>query len=45
MDAFGSARDDWIETDFQGWLGANKFYEVRFFPPRYAYEVYLNELC
>lgn len=29
VDAFGSARDDWIETDFQGWLGANKFYEVR----------------
>lgn len=30
VDAFGSARDDWIETDFQGWLGANTFYEVRF---------------
>ena len=28
VDAFGSARDHWIETDFQGWLGANKFYEV-----------------
>lgn len=28
MDAFGSARDEWIETDFQGWLGANTFYEV-----------------
>eukprot|EP00752_Nemacystus_decipiens_P005663 g5125.t1 len=27
VDAFGSARDHWIETDFQGWLGANKFYE------------------
>lgn len=28
VDAFGSARDDWIENDFQGWLGANTFYEV-----------------
>ncbi|CAN0392305.1 unnamed protein product [Pylaiella littoralis] len=27
VDAFGSARDEWIETDFQGWLGANTFYE------------------
>ncbi|CAN0473022.1 unnamed protein product, partial [Hapterophycus canaliculatus] len=27
VDAFGSARDNWMETDFQGWLGANKFYE------------------
>ncbi|CAM9179474.1 unnamed protein product [Scytosiphon promiscuus] len=27
VDAFGSARDDWIETDFKGWLGANTFYE------------------
>ncbi|CAM9156056.1 unnamed protein product [Ectocarpus fasciculatus] len=27
VDAFGSARDEWMEADFQGWLGANKFYE------------------
>ncbi|CAB1111564.1 unnamed protein product [Ectocarpus sp. CCAP 1310/34] len=27
VDAFGSARDEWMEVDFQGWLGANKFYE------------------
>ncbi|CAN0522287.1 unnamed protein product, partial [Ectocarpus sp. 8 AP-2014] len=26
VDAFGSARDEWMEADFQGWLGANKFY-------------------
>ncbi|CAN0013321.1 unnamed protein product, partial [Ectocarpus sp. 13 AM-2016] len=27
VDAFGSARDEWMEADFQGWLWANKFYE------------------
>eukprot|EP00903_Cladosiphon_okamuranus_P008609 g8257.t1 len=27
VDAFGSARDHWIQTDFQGWLRANRFYE------------------
>lgn len=26
--AFGQARDEWIKTDFEGWLGANSYYEV-----------------
>lgn len=29
VEAFGRARDDWMASDFQGWLGANDFYEVR----------------
>lgn len=29
VEAFGTARDDWMASDFQGWLGANGFYEVR----------------
>ncbi|CAN0502693.1 unnamed protein product, partial [Laminaria digitata] len=27
VEAFGQARDEWIDTDFEGWLGANSFYE------------------
>jgi hypothetical protein len=26
VDLFGSIRDDWIENDLSGWIGANRFY-------------------
>ncbi|ONM20532.1 hypothetical protein ZEAMMB73_Zm00001d005170 [Zea mays] len=26
VDLFGRVRDDWIENDFSGWIGANRFY-------------------
>uniref|UniRef100_A0A0D9WR14 Uncharacterized protein n=1 Tax=Leersia perrieri TaxID=77586 RepID=A0A0D9WR14_9ORYZ len=26
VDLFGSIRDDWIENDLPGWIGANRFY-------------------
>jgi hypothetical protein len=24
VDLFGRVRDDWIENDFSGWIGANR---------------------
>lgn len=26
VDLFGRVRDEWIDTDFAGWIGANRFY-------------------
>lgn len=27
MDLFGSTRDEWIQTDLEGWLAPNRFYK------------------
>lgn len=49
VDLFGRVRDDWIENDFSGWIGANRWliYEiigVYFLIGLMVWQIYLEKL-
>lgn len=44
VEVFGRTRDDWINNDFGGWLGANSYYDVSSATGSCSRPVFISEL-